>query len=106
MKKLAVTLSVFSTLSLHAYAQDAVEVEVEVEDVTMNVMEQKRDQRQARGDMRSIVADYMLEQGDITVEELEARRAERIDGNLAPNRRKSFLPLVSLGRHRGQWPAN
>lgn len=77
MKKFNLLIPILAVLSINAFAQEDVEVEVEVEDVTMDVMEHKRGHRHLHGEIRSIVADYMIEQGDITAEELEARRTER-----------------------------
>lgn len=73
MKKLMLGLPLVMALVHPAFAQD----EIEVDDVTMEVVKEAREHRSQGVRMRSIVAEYMLAQGDITQEQLDALKAER-----------------------------
>ena len=72
MKKLAYILPICALLSLPVYAQD-----VDLEDVTMDIKEQKSNKRAARSEVRDLITDYMLENGDITQEEIDAQAEAR-----------------------------
>lgn len=73
MKKLLIGLPLFMVLSVPTLAQT--DVDVEVDDVTMDVAKHAREHR--NNGIKNIVAEYMLEQGDITQEELDALKARR-----------------------------
>lgn len=76
MKKLVgilVGIPLVTLLSVPALAQD-----VDVGEITMDVADDARTIRQRnRGRIRNIVYEYMLENGDITQDELDARLALR-----------------------------
>lgn len=74
MKKLALALPLIALLNTPVFAQE----EVIVEDAVEQVRERRGDQfRAARAEIRTTITDYMLENGDITQEELDALQAER-----------------------------
>lgn len=67
---------VFAITSAGAFAQE----EIEVNDITMNVVSSSDIEFESsgeRGKLRDIVTNYMLENGDITQEQLDAARAQR-----------------------------
>ncbi len=76
--QLLIGLPLAALLSTTALAQDAVPGDVDVNEITMDVTDNARNFRHAnRGRMRNMVYEYMLENGDITQEELDARAAIR-----------------------------
>lgn len=67
---------VFAMASVGALAQE----EIEVNDITMNVVSSSDIEFESsgeRGKLRDIVTNYMLENGDITQEQLDGARAQR-----------------------------
>lgn len=81
-----VVVASFLVVSVGALAQE----ELEVNDVTMNVISSNDIEFEPageRGQLRDIVTSYMLENGDITQEQLDAARARR---------RENYLELKSL----------
>lgn len=72
MKKSYLVIPFLAFISFNAFAQS----DVEIEDVTMNVVKDRNSHR-AHNEIKSLVAEYMVNAGDITAEELEAMRDER-----------------------------
>lgn len=71
-------LPLATVCGVYASAQTEEMEEVEVNEVTIDIADDARSFRRAgRGALRSIVYNYMLENGDITQEELDALQAER-----------------------------
>ncbi|MDF1692683.1 MAG: hypothetical protein P1U47_09935 [Zhongshania sp.] len=77
MKRVVAVAVLFSAMtSIGAHAQD----NIEVNDITMNVISSNDIEFEPsgeRGKLRDIVTSYMLENGDITQEQLDAARAQR-----------------------------
>lgn len=87
-------LTLIATLSFNTHAQevdvtDTTDIDVtetvdvtdttDIEEITMDVVDDARSRRHQnnRGEIRSTILDYMLENGDITQEEIDALAAER-----------------------------
>ena len=77
--KLLVVLPFAASLSSIACAQDVDLSEVDLNEITMDIAEDARGFRHKRGHhaFHSTVIDYMLANGDITQEELDAMKANR-----------------------------
>lgn len=75
-KFVAVVLSLPITLMLSASVQ--AQSPVDVDDVTMDVIDNVRDfRREGRADFRRVVAEFMLANGDISQAELDAMATQR-----------------------------
>lgn len=70
MKKHYLLIPFLAFFSFGAIAQD------DVEDITMDIKKHKRSHQMNR-EIKALVANYMIAQGDITVEELETMKEER-----------------------------
>lgn len=75
MKKLLFLLPLFSLLSINAYAEKNADHNAEVKCVKMKSMKSKRAHKMKK-EIRTLVVNYKMEQGDLTKEELEIHRAE------------------------------
>ncbi len=65
-------------ISARVFAQTEEMTDVEVGEITVNISEDARSfNRESRRELRSVVHTYMLENGDITQQELNTLRAER-----------------------------
>ena len=65
-------------ISVGSLAQTEEMADVDLDEVTVNITEDARSfNRSGRGELRSVVQTYMLENGDITQRELDTLRAER-----------------------------
>lgn len=76
MKKLLVLIPLLAAFSFSgvSYAGD----NVRLDDVSMKQMKHKKDMKKREAQaIKKIVAKYMLDNGDITVEELEGKKADR-----------------------------
>lgn len=78
LSKTLLTLPVLVAFSLPALGQNSAQDEVDLDDITMDVVrEDVRHANRIPMPARDIIIDYMLENGDITPEQIEQRIAER-----------------------------
>lgn len=76
MKKVCLFIVAIAFFSTSVHASEESDISVDVEKVAKEVMKRKKSHIRGRA-IKRMVAEYMLEQGDITKEELEIRKEER-----------------------------
>ncbi|WP_096086965.1 hypothetical protein [Agaribacterium haliotis] len=74
LKKLGLVLGLAGLISSAASSQD---IDKELEELSMEPREHKHKRHRAHKEMRDLVANYMLENGDITQAELDQRAEQR-----------------------------
>ncbi len=77
MNKYIYMLPLIAAFSLPAVAQEESTFEHSADEVTMDVLKQKRGRGHGVRAIKKLVAEYMLENGDITVEELQIEKEEK-----------------------------